>query len=49
VELVRRHVEALEGPVRDLYLALLEATLPVARAKGGLTPGAASALRDISP
>ncbi len=48
VELVLRHVEALEGPVRGLYLALLEATLPVARAKGALTPEAEAALRAAS-
>lgn len=37
VELVRRHIEALDGPVRTLYLALLEATLPLSRARGGLS------------
>jgi predicted short-subunit dehydrogenase-like oxidoreductase (DUF2520 family) len=47
VDLVRRHVEALEGSVRDLYLALLEATLPVARAKGALSADAEAALRRV--
>jgi len=47
VDLVRRHVEALHGPVRDLYLALLEATLPIARAKGALAPEAAAALAAV--
>jgi predicted short-subunit dehydrogenase-like oxidoreductase (DUF2520 family) len=44
VDLVRRHVEALAPDVRAVYLALLEATVPLARAKGTLTPAAASAL-----
>jgi len=47
VELVRRHVEALAPGMRELYLALLEATLPIARAKGGLTKEAESALRAL--
>lgn len=46
-ELVRRHVEALEPGVRALYLALLEATLPIARGKGSLTPEAEAALRAL--
>jgi predicted short-subunit dehydrogenase-like oxidoreductase (DUF2520 family) len=33
MDLVRRHIDALEGPVRALYLALLDATLPLARRK----------------
>ncbi|HEX5138871.1 MAG TPA: DUF2520 domain-containing protein [Planctomycetota bacterium] len=45
VDLVRRHVEALDPKRRALYLALLEATLPLARAKGALTPAAEAALR----
>ncbi|MFI5402109.1 MAG: Rossmann-like and DUF2520 domain-containing protein [Planctomycetota bacterium] len=47
VDLVRRHVEALDGPVRDLYLALLDATLPLARAKGVLSPDGDAALRRL--
>ncbi len=47
VDLVRRHVETLDGPVRALYLALLEATLPIARARGALSPEAESALRHV--
>jgi predicted short-subunit dehydrogenase-like oxidoreductase (DUF2520 family) len=49
VDLVRRHAEALDGPVRDLYLALMEATLPLARAKGTLSPDAEAALRRLAP
>lgn len=47
VDLVRRHVEALDPATRTLYLALLEATLPIARAKGGLSAEAESALRRV--
>ncbi|MHC4134938.1 MAG: Rossmann-like and DUF2520 domain-containing protein [Planctomycetota bacterium] len=45
VELIARHVEALPDPTRALYLKLLEATLPIARAKGGLSDKAEAALR----
>jgi len=44
-ELVRRHVDALSGETRDLYLALLGATIPIARAKGSLGGDAEKALR----
>jgi predicted short-subunit dehydrogenase-like oxidoreductase (DUF2520 family) len=47
VELVRRHVAALSPKVRAIYLGLLDATLPLARAKGTLTPSAESALRRV--
>jgi len=47
VDLVRRHVESLEEPTRSLYLALLESTLPLARAKGTLTSEAEKALRHL--
>jgi predicted short-subunit dehydrogenase-like oxidoreductase (DUF2520 family) len=47
VDLVRRHVESLGPAERALYLALLEATLPLARAKGALTPAADAALRRV--
>jgi len=47
VELVRRHVEALDPERRALYLALLEATLPLARAKGALSAEAEAALRRL--
>ncbi|MHC4548224.1 MAG: Rossmann-like and DUF2520 domain-containing protein [Planctomycetota bacterium] len=47
VELVARHLAALESPTREIYLALLEATLPIARAKGGLTGEAEAALRRL--
>jgi len=45
--LVARHVAALDRERRRLYLALLEATLPLARAKGGLSPAAEAALRSL--
>jgi predicted short-subunit dehydrogenase-like oxidoreductase (DUF2520 family) len=44
VDLVRRHVAALDPGKRALYLALLKATLPLARAKGALSPAAEAAL-----
>lgn len=44
-ELIARHVEALPDQARTLYLKLLEATLPIARAKGGLSAEAETALR----
>lgn len=47
VELIRRHAGALGGETHDLYLRLLKATLPVARAKGGLTAEAEAALRSL--
>jgi predicted short-subunit dehydrogenase-like oxidoreductase (DUF2520 family) len=46
-ELIRRHVEALDPATRRLYAALLEATLPIARAKGGLSAEAETQLRDL--
>lgn len=47
VELVERHVAALRGPRRELYLLLLKATLPLARAKGGLDAEAERRLRGL--
>jgi len=47
VEVVRAHVAALSGDERDLYLALLDATLPLAAAKGALPPGAERELRSL--
>ena len=47
VDLVRRHLEALEGESRDLYRALLRATLPIARAKGGLPADAERELDEL--
>ncbi len=47
VDLVRRHIEALDGPVRALYVALLEATLPLARARGTLSAQAEASLRRV--
>ncbi|MGH7162669.1 MAG: DUF2520 domain-containing protein, partial [Planctomycetota bacterium] len=45
---VRQHVAALAGERRDLYLALLRATLPLARAKGALPPEREEALRRLA-
>jgi predicted short-subunit dehydrogenase-like oxidoreductase (DUF2520 family) len=45
VELIARHIGALAEPTRALYLKLLEATLPIARAKGDLSNEAETALR----
>jgi predicted short-subunit dehydrogenase-like oxidoreductase (DUF2520 family) len=47
VDLIRRHVDALDPKTRALYLALLAATLPLARAKGALTPAASAALDQV--
>ena len=47
VELIARHVEALPDPMRTLYLELLSATLPIARAKGDLSADAEAALRRL--
>ena len=46
LDVIADHVEAL-GERSGLYLALLEATLPLARAKGGLDAGTEAALRDL--
>ena len=43
--LVQAHIDALPDETRDLYLALLAATIPVARAKGSLGGDAERALR----
>jgi len=48
VEIVRDHLEALDGERRELYRRLLLATLPIARAKGGLTDEAARALDELA-
>ena len=48
VELIQRHVAALKGADRQLYLHLLEATIPLARARGSLTPEAEAALRCLT-
>ncbi len=47
VDLVKRHVAALDPATRAVYLALLEATIPIARAKGALTPAAETALNQV--
>jgi predicted short-subunit dehydrogenase-like oxidoreductase (DUF2520 family) len=49
VDLVARHIAALPEPMRGLYLKLLEATLPIARAKGTLSEEAEAALRRLLP
>ena len=46
VELVQQHLDALDGPTRALYVACLEATLPIARAKG-LSEAAEAELRRL--
>ncbi|MHC4971836.1 MAG: Rossmann-like and DUF2520 domain-containing protein [Planctomycetota bacterium] len=48
-ELIARHIDALPAPTRALYVRLLEATLPVALAKGTLTDEAEAALRRLLP
>jgi len=47
LDVISRHVDALDEERRRLYVALLEATLPVARAKGGLDADTEAALRDL--
>ncbi|MFQ5844244.1 MAG: Rossmann-like and DUF2520 domain-containing protein, partial [Planctomycetota bacterium] len=47
VEVVARHLDALDPDARELYRALLRATIPLARAKGGLSAEAARALRGL--
>jgi len=47
VEVVRGHLDALPPPTRALYAALLRATLPIARAKGGLSADAEAALERL--
>ena len=49
VELVRRHLDALQGERRELYLRLLAATLPLADAKGGAGADQLAALRALLP
>ena len=46
-ELIRSHVDALDPERRRLYVALLEATLPIARAKGGLDEESEARLRRL--
>jgi predicted short-subunit dehydrogenase-like oxidoreductase (DUF2520 family) len=48
VAVVRAHAGALPEKERALYLALLEATIPLARGKGGLAPEAERALRALA-
>jgi predicted short-subunit dehydrogenase-like oxidoreductase (DUF2520 family) len=47
VDVIRRHVDALPDAHRALYLALLDATLPIARSKGALSPDAEAELRRL--
>jgi predicted short-subunit dehydrogenase-like oxidoreductase (DUF2520 family) len=47
VDVIRAHLDALEGERRELYARLLEATLPLARAKGGLSREAEKDLRAL--
>jgi predicted short-subunit dehydrogenase-like oxidoreductase (DUF2520 family) len=49
VAVVARHLASLDAGQRELYCSLLSATLPVARAKGGLSPDAEQALRLLLP
>ena len=48
LEVIRAHLDALEGDQRELYRRLLRATLPVARAKGTLDDEAAAALKRLA-
>jgi predicted short-subunit dehydrogenase-like oxidoreductase (DUF2520 family) len=47
VDLVKRHIASLDPATCALYVALLKATLPIARAKGALAPAAESALNHV--
>ena len=48
VDLVREHLDALDPETREVYRALLRATLPIAEAKGGAGAEAIEALRRIA-
>ena len=47
VKVIEDHLAALPERARAAYVALLEATIPIARAKGGLSPEAEAALRRL--
>ncbi len=47
VDLIARHLDALPAPTQALYRKLLEATIPIARAKGTLSEEAEAALRRL--
>lgn len=47
VSVVAQHIAALDPGARTLYVALLRATIPIAREKGALTPDAEIALRRL--
>ncbi|MHC4930962.1 MAG: Rossmann-like and DUF2520 domain-containing protein [Planctomycetota bacterium] len=49
VSVIARHLAALDVGSRELYCSLLGATLPIARAKGGLSESAEQALRLLLP
>jgi len=49
VAVIARHLAALDVNGRELYCALLGATLPIARAKGGLSESAEQTLRLLLP